>query len=399
MPSKRERPAFGFRVGRVAGIDIRVDFSLAIVFSLITFSLGMGLFPSWHPDWGPFIIWVTAVAAAVSFFISILIHELSHALVGRAKGIPVNAITLFVFGGVAQLEREPDSWRAELWMAIAGPIASLVLGILFLVLGGLFAGPVDLDDGERAYAALNPIATLLLWLGPVNIILAVFNLVPGFPLDGGRVLRAILWGITNDLLRATEWASKLGQAFAWLLIMVGVSMILGLHVPVLGGGLLSGMWLALIGWFLNNAALTSYRQLLVTEVLHDLPVSRLMRRDVLTVSPDMPVEILVDECLMQGDQRGFPVLDGGDLIGLVCLHDIRATPRHAWHSTSVREIMTPAERLATIAPNAHVAQALQTLSLEGVNQLPVIERGKLEGLIRREDILKWLSLYGKEGRP
>lgn len=399
MPSKRERPAFGFRVGRVAGIDIRVDFSLAIVFSLITFSLGMGLFPSWHPDWGPFIIWVTAVAAAVSFFISILIHELSHALVGRAKGIPVNAITLFVFGGVAQLEREPDSWRAELWMAIAGPIASLVLGILFLVLGGLFAGPVDLDDGERAYAALNPIATLLLWLGPVNIILAVFNLVPGFPLDGGRVLRAILWGITNDLLRATEWASKLGQAFAWLLIMVGVSMILGLRVPVLGGGLLSGMWLALIGWFLNNAALTSYRQLLVTEVLHDLPVSRLMRRDVLTVSPDMPVEILVDECLMQGDQRGFPVLDGGDLIGLVCLHDIRATPRRAWHSTSVREIMTPAERLATIAPNAHVAQALQTLSLEGVNQLPVIERGKLEGLIRREDILKWLSLYGKEGRP
>jgi Zn-dependent protease len=399
MPSKRERPAFGFRVGRVAGIDIRVDFSLAIVFSLITFSLGMGLFPSWHPDWGPFITWVTAVAAAVSFFISILIHELSHALVGRAKGIPVNAITLFVFGGVAQLEREPDSWRAELWMAIAGPIASLVLGILFLVLGGLFAGPVDLDDGERAYAALNPIATLLLWLGPVNIILAVFKLVPGFPLDSGRVLRAILWGITNDLLRATEWASKLGQAFAWLLIMVGVSMILGLRVPVLGGGLLSGMWLALIGWFLNNAALMSYRQLLVSEVLQDVPVARLMRRDVLTVRPDMRVDVLVDEYLMQGDQRGFPVLDGGDLIGLVCLHDIRATPRPDWHSTSVRDIMTPAERLSTVAPNAHVAQALQTLSLEGVNQLPVIEHGKLEGLIRREDILKWLSLYGKDGRP
>ena len=396
MSSKRERRAFGFRVGRVAGIDIRVDFSLAIVFALITFSLGMGLFPSWHPDWGAFITWVTAVAAAVSFFISILIHELSHALVGRAKGIPVNAITLFVFGGVAQLEREPDSWRAELWMAIAGPIASLVLGILFLVLGGLFAGPVDLDDGERAYAALNPIATLLLWLGPVNIILAVFNLVPGFPLDGGRVLRAILWGITNDLLRATEWASKLGQAFAWLLIMVGVGMILGLRVPLLGGGLLSGMWLALIGWFLNNAALMSYRQLLVREVLQDVPVARLMRRDVVTVRPDMPVDVLVDECLMQGDQRGFPVLDGGDLIGLVCLHDIRATPRRDWHSTRVRDIMTPAERLSTVAANAHAARALQILSLEGVNQLPVIEHGKLEGLIRREDILKWLSLYGKD---
>jgi len=399
MSSKRERRAFGFRVGRIAGIDIRVDFSLAIVFSLIAFSLGMGLFPSWHPDWGPFITWVTAIAAAVSFFISILIHELSHALVGRAKGIPVNAITLFVFGGVAQLEHEPGSWRAELWMAIAGPIASLVLGILCLALGGLFAGPVDLDDGERAYAALNPIATLLFWLGPVNIILAVFNLVPGFPLDGGRVLRAILWGITNDLLRATEWASKLGQAFAWLLIMVGAGMILGLRVPVLGGGLLSGMWLALIGWFLNNAALTSYRQLLVTEVLQDVPVSRLMRGGVLTVTADMPVEMLVDEFLMQGDQRGFPVLDDGDLIGLVCLHDIRRIPRPAWHATLVRDIMTPAERLSTIAPNAHAAQALQTLSLEGVNQLPVIQHGKLEGLILREDILKWLSLYGKDGRP
>jgi len=399
MSSKRERRAFGFRVGRIAGIDIRVDFSLAIIFSLIAFSLGMGLFPSWHPDWGPFITWITAVAAAVSFFVSILIHELSHALVGRAKGIPVNAITLFVFGGVAQLEREPDSWRAELWMAIAGPIASLVLGLLFLVLGGLFAGPVVLEEGERAFAALNPIATLLLWLGPVNIILAVFNLVPGFPLDGGRVLRAILWGITNDLLRATEWASRLGQAFAWFLIMVGIGMILGLRVPLLGSGLLSGMWLALIGWFLNNAALMSYRQLLVSEVLQDVPVSRLMRRDVLTVRPDMPIDVLVDECLMQGDQRGFPVLDDGDLLGLVCLHDIRRIPRRAWHATSVRDIMTPAERLSTIAPNADAAQALQYLSQGGVNQLPVIDHGELEGIIRREDILKWLSLYGKDGRP
>ena len=276
--------------------------------------------------------------------------------------IPINAITLFVFGGVAQLEREPHAWRAELWMAIAGPITSLVLGLLFLVLGGMFAGPVDLDDGERALAALNPTATVLLWLGPVNIILALFNLVPGFPLDGGRVLRAILWGITDDLLRATQWASKLGQAFAWFLMMVGVSMMLGLRVPLLGGGLVPGMWLAFIGWFLNSAALTSYRQLLVREALEDVPVSRLMRRELSAVHPDTRLDVLVDEYLMGGDQRGFPVTDNGNLLGLVCLEDIRRIPRRTWHTTSVRDIMTPAEQLSTISTDADAAEALQCLS-------------------------------------
>ncbi|NCF27925.1 MAG: CBS domain-containing protein [Gammaproteobacteria bacterium] len=396
MSSNRARRAFGFRVGQVAGIDIHVDLSLAIIFGLITFGLGNGLFPNWHPDWSPFVTWATALAAAFSFFVSILIHELSHALVGRAQGIPINAITLFVFGGVAQLEREPHAWRAELWMAIAGPITSLVLGLLFLVLGGMFAGPVDLDDGERALAALNPTATVLLWLGPVNIILALFNLVPGFPLDGGRVLRAILWGITDDLLRATQWASKLGQAFAWFLIMVGVSMMLGLRVPLLGGGLVPGMWLAFIGWFLNSAALTSYRQLLVREALEDVPVSRLMRRELSAVHPDTRLDVLVDEYLMGGDQRGFPVTDNGNLLGLVCLEDIRRIPRRTWHTTSVRDIMTPAEQLSTITTDADAAEALQCLSRGGVNQLPVIDDGELKGLIRREDILKWLSLYGKD---
>jgi Zn-dependent protease len=396
MSSNPERRAFGFRVGRVAGIDIRVDLSLAIVFALVAFSLGKGLIPSWHPDWGPFVTWATALAAAFLFFVSILIHELSHALVGRVKGIPIKTITLFVFGGVAQLEREPDAWRAELWMAIAGPITSLVLGFLFLFLGQMFAGPIALEDGELSFAKLNPVATLLLWLGPVNIILAVFNLVPGFPLDGGRVLRAVLWGITDDRLRATEWASKLGQGFAWLLIAVGVSMMLGLRVPLLGSGLFPGMWLAFIGWFLNNAALMSYRQLLVSEVLQDVPVSRLMRRDVLTVRPDVPVDVLVDECLMQGDQRGFPVVDDGDVLGLVCLQDIRKIPRREWHATSARDIMTPAGRLSTIGPDADVALAMQYLSQGGVNQLPVVEHGEIKGLIRREDILTWLSLYGKD---
>jgi len=396
MPSNRARRAFGFPVGRIAGIEIRIDLSLAIVFTLIAFSLGKGVFPSWHPHWGAFVTWSTALAAACAFFVSILVHELSHALVGRAQGIPINVITLFVFGGVAQLDREPHTWRAELLMAIAGPITSLALGSLFLILASAIAGPVDLDDGERAFAALNPVATLLVWLGPVNIILAVFNLVPGFPLDGGRVLRAILWGITDDLVRATQWASMLGQGFAWFLIMIGVGMMLGLRVPLLGGGLVTGIWLAFIGWFLNNAALTSYRQLLVREALEEVPVSRLMRRQWTAVPADMRLDTLIDEYLMQGDERGFPVVQDSDLLGVVCLEDIRRIARGAWSTTSVGDVMTPMHRLATIGIDADAAEALQSLSQKGVNQLPVMDHGAFVGLITREDILKWLSFHRED---
>lgn len=398
MPSKRARSKFGFRVGQIGGIEIRIDLSLAIVFALITLSLGKGLFPDWHPDWGGFVTWSTALAAAFAFFASILVHELSHALVGRTQGIPINAITLFVFGGVAQLEREPHTWRAELLMAIAGPITSLVIGVLSLMAATAFAGPVDLEDGERALSALNPVATLLIWLGPVNIVLAVFNLVPGFPLDGGRVLRAILWGITDDLLRATRWASMMGQGFAWFLIMLGIGMMLGLRVPVLGGGVITGMWLALIGWFLNNAALTSYRQLMVRETLEDVPVSRLLRRHWIEVPPEMRLDALVDEHLMQSDDRAFPVVLGGELVGLVCLEDIRRVPRKAWPTTSVGDVMTPRDRLATIDICIDAADALQSLSQSGVNQLPVMEEGTLAGLVTREDILKWLTFHREDSR-
>src|SRR5690606_20890178 len=176
-------------------IDVYLDWSLAIVFMLVTFSLGGVAFPTWHPDWGAGTVWLTAATAAVLFFASVLIHELSHALVGRRFGIDVPSITLFVFGGMAQMREEPHAWRPELWMALAGPITSLLLGVGFLLLGGLFAGGLpEGADPEAFVSNLNPVATLLFWLGPINIILGVFNMVPGFPLDGGRVLRAALWG-------------------------------------------------------------------------------------------------------------------------------------------------------------------------------------------------------------
>jgi len=390
----------GFRLGRVAGIDVYLDWSLLVIFALIAATLALGVFPAWHPDWTPGVAWATALAAAVLFLASVFVHELSHALVGRANGIDIRRITLFIFGGMAHLEREPHAWRAELLMAIVGPITSLLLGVLFLVVGGVVAGGANLDPAhpERLLAGLSPLATLFFWLGPINIILALFNLVPGFPLDGGRVLRAVLWGATGDLRRATRWASVVGQAFAWYLIVNGFAMMLGMHVPFFGTGVISGVWLAFIGWFLNNAALMSYRQLLVRESLEDVPVTRLMKTDLVQVEPHTSVRALVDEHLLTSDQRAYPVTDGDRLLGLVCLSDVRKVPRESWDETTVRDIFTPASELITVTADQDAADAMFSLSRRSVNQLPVLDRdGRFCGLVRREDILKWLSLRGEPG--
>jgi Zn-dependent protease/predicted transcriptional regulator len=389
----------GFRIGQLAGIHVYLDWSLLIIIFLISTSLAVGLFPAWHPDWDPMLSWTTAIAAAVLFFASVLAHELSHALVGRATGIRVERITLFVFGGMAHMENEPRAWQSELWMAAVGPLTSVVLGIIFLALSGLITGPValDLEDPSQALSALGPAATLLFWLGRINIILALFNLVPGFPLDGGRVLRAILWGITRDLRKATRWASLLGQAFAWVLILNGFAMMLGMRVPFFGAGPIAGIWLAFIGWFLNNAAMVSYRQLLVRESLEHVPVARIMQTQYLSVAPDLDLASLVDQHLMRSGQRSFPVEQEGRFLGMVCLHDIRKVEVGLRATTTVSEIMTPAHGLTTVRPKDDAAEALSLLASRDVNQIPVTENDTLRGLVRREDILKWLTLHSGEG--
>lgn len=399
--SAEDSPVFASaaRLGAIAGIDIHADASLLIVFALVLFGLGAGVFPSWHPEWGAGTIWLTALGAAVLFFASILVHELSHALVGRAQGMRVPRITLFVFGGMAHLEREPEAWRAELWMAIVGPVVSLAIGAAALLAGSaaLDAEAIDPQNPIAALASAGPLATIALWLGPVNIVLGLFNLVPGFPLDGGRVLRAVLWGATGDVVRATRWAAGLGQAFGWLLIACGFLMMFGVRVPVLGGGLVGGVWVAIIGWFLARAAAASYAQILVGRTLERVPVSRLMLSPVDSVSPATPVDELVEEHIMKSDQRVFPVLESGRLVGLVGIDEARAVPRGARATQRVREVMTPAERLPTVAPGEDSAQALRKLSRFAT--VPVVERGELRGLLRREDIAKWLLLRSDTPLP
>lgn len=391
----RTQWASGLRLGSISGIDIVADPSLAIIFVLILFVLASGVFPAWHPQWSAWLCWMTAAGAALLFFGSVLVHELSHALLGRRRGVQIRAISLFMFGGVAQMEGEPPSWRAELAMAAIGPVTSFALGIAFLALASLARGPLHIDpnDPRAALAALGPLATLLFWLGPVNIMLGLFNLVPGFPLDGGRILRAMMWAMSGDLRRATHWASLAGRAFAWLLVSAGVLMMLGIPVPPFGSGLVNGLWLAFIGWYLNNAALLSYRELLLRETLEHVPVSRLMLTHFVRISPQMRIETLIDEHVMASGQRAFPVELDGRLIGMVALGDLQKCKRAQWHELTVGNVMTPAADLATISPDVPALEGLATLTRRDLGQLPVVRDEKLVGLLRREDILRWFALH------
>ncbi|HEX3597393.1 MAG TPA: site-2 protease family protein, partial [Polyangiaceae bacterium] len=250
------RPA-GLRLGRVFGVEIRLDFTLIIVFFLVATNFGEGTLPRWHPDWSPGLVWAVALGAAVLFFTSVLLHELSHALVAKSQGIPVRGITLFMLGGVAQIERDPSTPGREFAMAVVGPLMSLLIGVLCTAIGGasLSMGAASFaEHPTEALQQVGPLGTLLIWLGPLNLVLGVFNLIPGFPLDGGRVLRSILWAITGDKLRATTWAALVGRAFGWVLVATGVLMAFGTVLPVVGGGFVQGVWFVLLGWYLGSAA-------------------------------------------------------------------------------------------------------------------------------------------------
>lgn len=393
-PGASPRISSGTSLGSIAGVRIEVDWSLWIVFALVLFNLGASVFPRWHPDWNPGAIWGTALAAALLFFGSVLLHELAHALVGRAQGIEVSRITLFLFGGLAHLESEPPRPRAEFFTAIVGPLTSLAIGIgaalLATALTGLRlairdTGALSVEQVRAILADAGPLATLLLWLGPINLLLGVFNLVPGFPLDGGRVLRSVLWGATGDLLKATRWAANAGRAFAWVLMTIGV-------IDLFSGLFAQGLWLLLIGWFLNTAAHMSYQQVWTRHALHDVPVSRVMWANPTRVSPELSLDRLVRDHIMTSDQVAFPVERDGEFVGLVALDDVRGIPQSLWGDTNVADVMTPVKELGVLAPGTHADRALEVLARLDVDQLPVLQDSHLEGVVRRRDLLRWIAL-------
>ncbi len=382
----------GFRIGRIFGIDIRIDWSWFLIFIMITWNLG-SMFGEFHSDWSTMLQWGLSIVAALLFFGSVLAHEMAHSLVARSRGVPVRSITLHLFGGVSNIQRDPDSPGGEFLMAILGPITSFVIGVALLGIAGASGGPIAaVQKPEEIISNLGPIAMMLMWLGSINVTLGVFNLIPGFPLDGGRVLRSILWAITDDLRRATRWASWVGQAIAWLMIFGGVSMAFGTRIPFFGSGVANGLWLAFIGWFLNSASARSYQKVVVQDILEDVPVKRMMRTDPPTVSPDVSIDNLVHGHVMGTDDHAFPVLSDGQVVGIVTLDDVRSVAREDWQSTQARDIMTPIDDLSVVASDGDAAEAMNKLSARDVRLLPVMSDGSLAGVLRRRDIIRWLQL-------
>lgn len=383
----------GFKIGQIFGISIQVDWSWLVIFVLTVWNLS-AVFGNFHPDWGAALRWGIAITAAFLFFASVLVHELAHTLVARARGVPVESITLFMFGGVSNIQQEPNSPGGEFLMAILGPVASLVIGGALLITTIAVTGltQMAMDQPAEALRNLGPLATMFLWLGSINIILGIFNLIPGFPLDGGRVVRSIFWAITDDLRQATHWASILGQGIAWLMILSGIAMTFGVRIPFFGEGVADGLWLAFIGWFLQNAASQSYRRIVIEDILEDVTVSRMMQTNPMTVSPDITIEQLVEDHIMRSDAHAFPVMEAGQLAGIVCLEDVRAVDRERRSQVSVRDIMTPAAEVVSVSPDEGADVALHKLGQRDVRQLPVLSGEELVGLLRRQDIVKWLKM-------
>jgi Zn-dependent protease/CBS domain-containing protein len=328
----------------------------------------------------------------------VLFHELAHSLVAKSQGIPVESIMLFLFGGIANIREEPKSPKSEFWMAILGPITSLIIGFILLGLSGVGLQPARLQNIEpmALLEGLNPLRTLALWLGSVNIILALFNMIPGFPLDGGRVLRSILWAMFNDLRKATRWAAFVGQGIAWIMIVSGISMIFGIRIPIFGEGLINGVWLIFIGWFLNNAASRSYHQVIIRDILGDVTVKQITRRNPPTVSGDLTINELIENYIMQTDEHAFPVMDDETLLGIVCLDDVRKVSSGERSTTQVENIMTPREKLLIIGPDEEAHEALMKISRNAIRQLVVMDGDQLIGLVRRRDIVRFLQLQSDD---
>jgi len=365
------------KLGRIAGIQIGLHYSWFLIAFLIAMSLA-DHFHTVRSSWSETSVWAAAIITAVLFFVCLLLHELAHSVVAKSRGLRVREITLFALGGVSQIESEATDAKSEFWIAIVGPLTSLVLG-------GICIGIARLSGWRAGPEPFSPVLAVLLWLGYINIALAGFNMIPGYPLDGGRVLRSILWWITGRMERATRWASYVGQTVAFLFIIYGL-------YRFFVGENFGGLWLAFIGWFLLDAARSSYLQLGLIAGLRGRRVADLMERDCPTVGGYLSVRDFVDEYLLHSTNRCFLVQQGENVAGLVTPNEIRKVPRDAWEQTSVQSIMRPIDQFHALTPEMPAMQALELMSRDNTDSLPVISQGKLQGIFSRAQIMRFLQL-------
>lgn len=365
-------------LGRVFGISLKLNYTWFIVFALVTWSLTARYFPDVFPEWSVITSLAAGVVTSLLFFGSVLAHELMHSIVAQKLGIPIHSITLFIFGGVSQMSGEPKTPKDELRIALAGPLTSIALGLVFWAVW-YWLGP----QSEFVLA-------IAFWLGLINVFLAAFNLIPGFPLDGGRVLRSILWWRNQNLYRATRIASNIGRGVGYLFIFGGVFLIFQ-------GLWLNGLWLALIGWFLENAAVGSYRQVALLDMLQGHTAHEVMTRDCPAIPPELTIDTLVNEHILTTSRRCFPVTTDSRVIGLVTLSDIHAVPRTLWSTKRVSEAMTPLGKMKSVSPDEDLSTVLRVLTEENINQVLVVENGDIAGVIGRDNLLSFINLRGELG--
>lgn len=362
-----------FRIGKIFGIEISIHVSWLIVVVLLTWSLATGWFPAMSPHWPTFTYWVISLLATLLLFASVLVHELAHSLVARARGLPVKNITLLIFGGVSNIEQEPRSPGVEFQMAFVGPLTSLLIsGLSYLLLLAI-------------RGSISELSAILGYVTVANLLLGLFNLVPAFPLDGGRVFRSIVWKISGNIRTATRAATLLGQGIAYLLILAGFYLILG-------GYILDGIWIGLIGWFLLSGAQSANSQAMLETMFKGVTVSEVMNSSPATVPANISLQKLVDEFLLPRGWRSAFVLQGDQLAGLITLRDIRHIPRDEWGRTPVGFAMIPVEKLHMVSPQQSLNEVLPLMVAQDVNQLPVVANGLLVGVLGREDVVRFLEI-------
>jgi Zn-dependent protease len=360
---------------RLLGFEIKVDFTWIIIAILITWQLATSYFPAREPDLQPYVYWALGVEGALGIFLSIIVHELGHAVVARRYGIPIKDITLFIFGGVANMEEEPKRPRDEFFMAIAGPVTSGLIALAMLAIEEIV--------GSMAPAA--PVLSVLAYLSWMNALLAGFNMIPAFPLDGGRVLRAILWDWRKDLRLATRISAGLGSAFGLALIFLGV-------FAFMSGDTFAGLWWFMIGMFVRSASAMSYRQMMLRRALEGEPISRFMKTEVVSVQPNVTLREFVERFVYEHHHKLYPVMVAGRLIGCVTTRGVKAVPADRWAETSVGEITEACTPENSVPPQTDAMQALSLMNRTGRGRLLVVESGELLGIVALKDLMTFLGL-------
>ncbi|HEX8228992.1 MAG TPA: site-2 protease family protein [Chloroflexia bacterium] len=367
-----------FKIAAISGIDVKLHWSWLLILLLMTFSLAVSWFPIRMPGESPVTYWGLGFVASLMLFVSVLLHELAHSFVALTRGLKVNDIVLYMFGGAASLEDEPETPGDEFLIAVVGPLTSLGLAGLFILLWALFT-QVTGNVGDWA-------ANLFFYLAYINAILAVFNLIPGFPLDGGRVLRSIIWGIFRDYDRATRYAGVIGQLMAYAFISIGLVVAFYLNNW-------DGLWLAFIGWFLLNAAKQSVTGVRIREAVKGVTVAQVMEKSPPVVAPTYTIAHLLSQYILPGNLRVLSVVQDGRLLGIVTLSDMENIPQEEWGTVTAADVMTGGERLRVAHPSDRLDKVMDTLMESEFDQLPVVDaRGTLVGMLTRAQILRWLKL-------